>query len=342
MYRFSPAARLLRLPPERVVLAVVHEPARVPQLRLEVRVTIPSPARVVKRATGKGGAAGRMALLKSWHHPSVLSSAPPFRDPRRPESERLDDLMARLSVDDLLSALGGPGLPSLPHVNISGTTFALECLAGLTGVNVSTSWPMPISLGATFDTGLVRRIAAATADEVRGHHNAVGGVKPGPGGGLPPYAPGWGLLCLAPGLNLYRDPRWGRNYESFGEDPLVISRMGVASIQGFSGDDGEPRGRPLKTAAVAKHFAAYSLECIDPNTFPTCGYSRASFDAKVCVAFLPPNSRVTRRQVAPPCCGRLLTPLVRRPGAARRAGDVLPASVEGRGRRRPAWRHVQL
>jgi beta-glucosidase len=226
---------------------------------------------------------------------ALLSAVAPFRDPRKPEAERLDDLMARLTVDDLLSALGGPGLPSLPHVNISGTTFALECLAGLTGVNVSTSWPMPISLGATFDTNLVRRIAAATADEVRGHHNAFGGFKQGHGGGLPPYAPGWGLLCLAPGLNLYRDPRWGRNYESFGEEPLVISRMGVASIQGFSGSDDQPRGRPLKTAAVAKHFAAYSLECIDPNTFPTCGYSRASFDAKVRVACPPHESRASSR-----------------------------------------------
>ena len=112
-----------------------------------------------------------------------LGAALPFRDPRLPLDARLDDLMSRLTVDDLLGALGGPGVPAVPHLNLTGTTFALECLAGLDGVNLSTSWPMPIGMGASFDVELVRQVAAATAAEARGHHNTFGGYKQGPGGG---------------------------------------------------------------------------------------------------------------------------------------------------------------
>ena len=106
---------------------------------------------------------------------------------------RVDDLASRLSLEELLQQLGGPSLPPIPRLGISGFNFAMECLAGLGAVNVSTSWPMPIALAASFDAELVEEVSSAMADEARGHYNAAGGKTGSP---VPPYSPGVYPVCL--------------------------------------------------------------------------------------------------------------------------------------------------
>ena len=231
------------------------------------------------------------ALLRLLAPCLLLADAAPallFRDARQPLARRLDDLVSRLSQAELIGQLAGPAVVGLPRLNVSGAAFMGECLAGLGAVNVSTSWPMPVALAASFDEGLLASVSSAMASEARAHHSAFGAWKPGPGGDLPPYGRGWDSTCLVPQLNIYRDPRWGRNYETLGESPLVISRLGSAVIRGLQGCESKAacealaaRGGAMKLAAVAKHAFAYNLECFGPNRYPTCGWSRHSFDAVV-------------------------------------------------------------
>lgn len=217
---------------------------------------------------------------------TFVGAPPLYRDARQPMAARLDDLVAQLTPRELLAQLSGPRVVGVGRLNISGAAFMGECLAGLGSVNISTSWPMPVALSASFDEALVARVAGAMASEARGHRNTFGAWRPGSGGDLPPYGTGWDSTCLVPQLNVYRDPRWGRNYETLGESPLVIARLGASVIRGLQGcesqaacDAATARGEPMKLAAVGKHLAAYNLECYGPNTYPTCGWSRHSFDA---------------------------------------------------------------
>jgi hypothetical protein len=150
-----------------------------------------------------GDAAGHSAASASAAAPSP-TSALPFRDATRPLGTRLDDLVSRLTQQELVAQLAGPEVGAIARLNISHHAFMGECLAGLGSVNVSTSWPMPVALGASFDEALLARVSSAMASEARGHHNAFGAWSSGTGGDLPPYGRGWDSTCLVPQLNLFR------------------------------------------------------------------------------------------------------------------------------------------
>jgi hypothetical protein len=131
-----------------------------------------------------------------------------FRNASAPLEARLEDLVSRLTPAELFAQLAGPEVGAIPRLNISRHAFMGECLAGLGSVNISTSWPMPVALAASFDAVLAANVSSAMASEARGHHNAFGTWSAGSGGDLPPYGHGWDSTCLVPQLNVYRDPRW--------------------------------------------------------------------------------------------------------------------------------------
>ena len=108
----------------------------------------------------------------------LVAAAPlPYQDPELPEWLRLSDLLGRLNDTELVQQLGGPALPAVPRLGLGPVQQFGECLAGLGQVNVSTSWPMPIGLAASFDPALFRAVGSALADEARGHRNAFGDFK---------------------------------------------------------------------------------------------------------------------------------------------------------------------
>lgn len=121
-----------------------------------------------------------------------------------------------------------------------------ECLHGLARAGKATVFPQSIGLGATFDPDLVYRMADAISDEARAFYRYAS--KRG-NRGL--YT---GLNFYSPNVNIYRDPRWGRGQETYGEDPFLTSQLGVAFVKGLQGND----NKYLKTAACAKHFAVHS------------------------------------------------------------------------------------
>ncbi|MGE5530672.1 MAG: glycoside hydrolase family 3 C-terminal domain-containing protein, partial [Bacteroidota bacterium] len=135
---------------------------------------------------------------------------------------------------------------AIEHLGIPEYNWWNECLHGVARAGLATVFPQAIGLAATFDVDLTGRVATAISDEARAkHHDFVRrGVRE-------MYT---GLTYWSPNVNIFRDPRWGRGQETYGEDPYLTSRMGVAFVRGLQGDD----PRYLKLVATPKHFAVHS------------------------------------------------------------------------------------
>jgi hypothetical protein len=149
--------------------------------------------------------------------------------------------------------------PAIPRLGIAAYNWWNECLHGVARAGVATVFPQAIGLAATWNTALLHRVADVIATEARAKHHAA--RKRGR------HAQYFGLTFWTPNINIFRDPRWGRGHETYGECPFLTSRLAVAFIRGLQGDD----PRHLKVAACAKHFAVHS----GPES------ARHSFDARV-------------------------------------------------------------
>ncbi len=152
--------------------------------------------------------------------------------------ERLADLIDLMTVDEKIKQLTNI-TDAIPHLNVPEYNYWNEALHGILGSG-ATSFPQAIAMGATWDPELIHRIGTAISDEAR--------VKF--------VTEGKGLTYWSPTINIARDPRWGRNEESYSEDPWLLSRMGVSFIKGLQGDD----PYYLKAVATPKHFIANNEE----------------------------------------------------------------------------------
>jgi beta-glucosidase len=175
----------------------------------------------------------------------VARGSAPYWDPARPLGERVADLVGRMTPAEKIGQLVTDA-PAIPRLGVPAYHWWSEALHGVARAGAATVFPQAIGLGATFDEALVRRVADAISDEARAkHHDAERRGEHGR------YQ---GLTFFSPNVNIFRDPRWGRGQETYGEDPVLTARLGVAFVRGMQGDD----ARHLKTAATAKHFAAHS------------------------------------------------------------------------------------
>ena len=157
-------------------------------------------------------------------------------------SHRVADLIATLRTEEKVALLMHES-PAIPRLGIAAYDWWSECLHGVARAGVATVFPQAIALAATFDTDLVAEVYEAVAAEALYKHRLSGRRER--------Y---WGLTFCTPNVNIFRDPRWGRGHETFGEDPFLTSAMARATIRGLQGPDREaPR-----VAACAKHFAVHS------------------------------------------------------------------------------------
>jgi beta-glucosidase len=173
-------------------------------------------------------------------------------------------LVARLTLEEEVAQLQSSA-PAIPRLGIPAYDWWSESLHGVARNGTATVFPQIIGLAATFDEDLMRRVAEAIAEEARAKFDAAAGPRGDRGTGT--YQ---GLTFFAPNINLFRDPRWGRGQETFGEDPFLTARLGVAYVRGLQGraradggggdvdGDGNGARRRLTVAAVAKHFAVHS------------------------------------------------------------------------------------
>lgn len=162
-----------------------------------------------------------------------------------PVKERARLLVSQMTLREKIAQMLHQA-PPIPRLNVPAYGWWSECLHGVGRAGKATVFPQCTGLAATFHDGLVYDIADAISTEARAkHHDAV---RRGFRGQCA------GLTFWTPNINIFRDPRWGRGQETYGEDPYLTARMGVAFVKGLQGDD----PRHLKVAACAKHYAVHS------------------------------------------------------------------------------------
>jgi beta-glucosidase len=154
-------------------------------------------------------------------------------------------LVSQMTLEEKVSQMLHTA-PAIERLNIPGYNWWNEALHGVARAGVATMFPQAIGLAATFDPGLIYETACVISDEGRAKYHAY--QEEGD------HDIFKGLTFWSPNVNIFRDPRWGRGHETYGEDPYLTARMGVAFIKGLQGDDRDA----LKTAACAKHYAVHS------------------------------------------------------------------------------------
>ena len=169
----------------------------------------------------------------------------PFWNADLPVAERVRDLLSRLTPAEKAAQMLHEA-PALPHLGIPAYNWWNECLHGVARAGTATVFPQAIGLAATFDVELMGAVARAISDEARAKHHAYAAE-----GDHGYYK---GLTYWSPNINIFRDPRWGRGHETYGECPFLTGRLGVSFVRGLQGDD----ARYLKLVATAKHFAVHS------------------------------------------------------------------------------------
>jgi len=173
--------------------------------------------------------------------------AEPFRDPGLPVEARVDDLISRMTVEEKVSQMMMTS-PAIGRLGVPAYDWWNEGLHGVARAGVATVFPQAIALAATWNPELHGRIAGVISTEFRAKNNATVART---GGSSRRYE---GLTIWSPNINIFRDPRWGRGQETYGEDPFLTSRLAVAFVRGLQGDD----PHYLKTVATLKHFAVHS------------------------------------------------------------------------------------
>ncbi len=197
---------------------------------------------------------------------SARQGAPAYLDPAKALDARVDDLIGRLTLPEKMSLLGTTA-PAIDRLKIPAMNGWNQSLHGIVWTEPTTMFPVPISMAATWNPTLVHDVAAVIADEGRAINNywpTVQGKTEATGGqgqNVTVTADGKrlrhnGLVYRSPVINISRDPRWGRIWEAFGEDPWLTSKMTVAYVKGTQGDD----PKYLKLAATLKHYAVNNEE----------------------------------------------------------------------------------
>lgn len=164
---------------------------------------------------------------------------------RREFARRAAELVSRMTLAEKVSQMSYQAA-AIPRLGIPEYNWWNECLHGVGRAGIATVFPQAIGLAASFDVSLLGRVASATSDEARAKHHEAARRED-----RRIYR---GLTFWTPNVNIFRDPRWGRGQETYGEDPYLTGRMGVAFVKGLQGDD----PRYLKLVATPKHFAAHS------------------------------------------------------------------------------------
>ncbi|MGB7726753.1 MAG: glycoside hydrolase family 3 C-terminal domain-containing protein [Candidatus Acidiferrum sp.] len=182
--------------------------------------------------------------------PAINPTTPPtvtpiYLDPSAPLEQRVNDLVSRMTLEEKVSQMQDVA-PAIPRLQIPAYNWWNEGLHGVARAGIATVFPQAIGLGATWDTGLLHSLADVISTEARAKYNdAIAHNNTGR------Y---YGLTFWSPNINIFRDPRWGRGQETYGEDPFLTARLGIAFVTGLQGDD----PHYLKTVSTPKHYAVHS------------------------------------------------------------------------------------
>lgn len=234
-------------------------------------------------------------------------SKPVYLDPDATSEARAADLVKRMTLEEKISQMVNDA-PAIERLGIPAYNWWNECLHGVARAGRATVFPQAIGLAAAWDEDLMGRVATAISDEARAKHHEF--VRLGRRGIYQ------GLTFWSPNINIFRDPRWGRGQETYGEDPFLTGHMGVAFVKGLQGND----PKYLKTVSTPKHFAVHSGPEPDRHTFDAVVDERDLRET-----YLPQFEACVRagafsvmcaynRFMGQACCGspRLLTDILRK------------------------------
>ena len=170
----------------------------------------------------------------------------PYQNPKLSAEERAADLCSRLTLKEKADIMRN-GSPAIPRLGIPQFEWWSEALHGVARNGFATVFPNTTGMASSFDDALLQRIYTAVSDEARAKNNLARHA-----GEIKKYQ---GLSIWTPNINIFRDPRWGRGQETYGEDPYLTTRMGLAVVRGLQGPDDY---KYRKLLACAKHFAVHS------------------------------------------------------------------------------------
>ena len=185
------------------------------------------------------------ALLPLIFLPLHAQQKLPFNDTALPIDQRVDDLIHRMTLDEKVSQMRDHA-PAIPHLGVPKYDWWNEGLHGVAFAGAATNFPQVIGMAATWDAPLVHTMGQTISTEARAKYNQAMRDND--------HEMFFGLTFWAPNINIFRDPRWGRGQETYGEDPFLTARMGVAFVTGMQGDD----PKYLKLVSTPKHYAVHS------------------------------------------------------------------------------------
>jgi beta-glucosidase len=169
----------------------------------------------------------------------------PYQNPALSVDDRVKDLVGRMTIEEKISQMMNTA-PAIDRLGVPAYDWWNECLHGVGRAGIATVFPQAIGLGATWDEDLIFRVSTAISDEARAKHHEF--LR---NGSRKRYQ---GLTFWTPNINIFRDPRWGRGQETYGEDPFLTGKIGVQFVKGLQGDD----PKYFKTIATLKHYVVHS------------------------------------------------------------------------------------
>ena len=191
-------------------------------------------------------AAALLAATPAYVKAAPADTAGTYRDTSLTAEQRAKDLVGRMTLEEKALQLGHAA-PAIPRLGVPEYNWWNEGLHGVARAGVATVYPQAIGMAASWNTPLMQQVGDAVSTEFRAKYLE----RVHPDGGTEFYR---GLTVWSPNVNIFRDPRWGRGQETYGEDPYLTGRLGIAYIRGLQGRD----PRYLKTIATSKHFAVHS------------------------------------------------------------------------------------
>jgi beta-glucosidase len=205
--------------------------------------------------------AAPQAAAKAAGQPTAQADRPAYLNPAVPLDKRVDDLVGRMTDEEKATQFSSTSA-AIPRLQVPAYNWWSEALHGVANQGIATVFPQAVGLGATFDEPLILKIATTISTEARAKFHeyertrtagsATGAALPGSGMGVRPGPAG--LDYWSPNINIFRDPRWGRGQETFGEDPFLTGKLGTAFVRGLQGND----PKYFKTISTPKHFAVHS------------------------------------------------------------------------------------
>lgn len=177
--------------------------------------------------------------------PDALGQSMPFNDPSLSVDQRVNDLVGRMTLEEKIAQMQNAAT-GIPRLGVPEYEWWNEALHGVARAGIATVFPQAIGLAATFNDKMVLQVADATSTEARAKHHEF--VRRGERGRYK------GLTFWTPNINIFRDPRWGRGQETWGEDPYLTGKLGTAFVKGLQGSD----PKYLKTVSTVKHYAVHS------------------------------------------------------------------------------------